>query len=88
MKVKIEDVAVNAINGIQAGYEIYKATAAAMDAIEDDIDKDGKSKLAWVLAYIKGTIEEVAENWSYWSELLIKFINSIKFLYNIVKTPL
>ena len=85
MSVKIEQVAENAITGIQAGYEIYKATAAAMDSIEEDANMSGKSKLDWVLAYIKGTFEEVAENWVYWSELLIKFINSIKTLYNLAR---
>lgn len=88
MSVKIEQVAENAITGIQAGYEIYKATAAAMDSIEEDANMSGKSKLDWVLAFIKGTIEEVATNWQYWAELLIKFINSVKFLYNLVKAPL
>lgn len=55
-----------------------------MDSIEIE-DKPGMSKRAWVLAFIKGTYKEVADNWEYWSELLIKFINSIKTIYNLVK---
>lgn len=83
--MKIETVAVNAIQGLQTGYEIYVATAKAMDAIEEKAGLSGRSKLDWVLAYIKGSIDEVAKNWQYWVELLIKFINSIKAIYNILK---
>lgn len=45
----------------------------------------GKSKLESVLSMIKGMFIEVYKNWSYWSELLIKFISSIKGIYNLVK---
>ena len=83
--MKIETVAINAIQGLQTGYEIYLATAKAMDSIEEKSGLSGKSKLDWVLAFIKGSIDEVATNWQYWSELLIKFISSIKTIYNIVK---
>lgn len=83
--MKIETVAINAIQGLQTGYEIYLATAKAMDSIEEKSGLSGKSKLDWVLAFIKGSIDEVASNWQYWSELLIKFISSIKTIYNIVK---
>ena len=83
--MKIETVAINAIQGLQTGYEIYLATAKAMDSIEEKAGLSGKSKLDWVLAFIKGSIDDVAANWQYWSELLIKFIGSIKTIYNIVK---
>ena len=56
-----------------------------MDSIEEKANLSGKSKLEWVLAFIKGSIDEVATNWDYWSTLLIKFISSIKTIYNIVK---
>ena len=84
-KMKIETVAVNAIQGLKTGYEIYLAAAKAMDSIEEKAGLSGRSKLEWVLAFIKGSIEEVATNWDYWSTLLIKFISSIKTIYNIVK---
>ena len=84
--MNIEKVAINAIDTAAVGYEIYLATAKAMDVIQANANLDGKSKRDWVLAYIKGTINEVYTNSSYWSELLIKFINSIKTIYNIVKT--
>lgn len=84
--MKIEQVAINAIDAAASGYEIYLATAKAMDVIQANANLDGKSKRDWVLAYIKSTIEEVAENWQFWSELLIRFISSIKTIYNIVRT--
>ena len=83
--MKIETVAVNAIQGLKTGYEIYLAAAKAMDSIEEKAGLSGRSKLDWVLAFIKGSIDEVATNWDYWSTLLIKFISSIKTIYNIVK---
>lgn len=83
--MKIETVAINVLDAAAAGYEIYLATSKAMDSIEEKSGLSGKSKLDWVLAFIKGTIEEVANNWQYWSELLIRFISSIKTIYNIVK---
>lgn len=85
--MKIEQVAINAIDAAASGYDIYIATAKAMDAIQANADLDGKSKRDWVLAYIKSTIKEVYNNWSYWSELLIRFISSIKTIYNIVRSP-
>ena len=83
--MKIETVAINAIQGVKTGYEIYLAASKAMDSIEEKSGLSGKSKLDWVLSFIKGSFKEVASNWQYWSELLIKFINSIKAIYNIVK---
>lgn len=85
--MKIEQVAINAIDAAASGYDIYIATAKAMDAIQEKAENsDPKYKRDWVLAYIKSTIEEVAENWQVWSELLIRFISSIKTIYNIVRT--
>ena len=83
--MKIETVAVNAIQGLKTGYEIYLAAAKAMDSIEEKEGLSGRSKLDWVLAFIKVSIDEVATNWDYWSTLLNKFISSIKTIYNIVK---
>lgn len=83
--MKIETVAVNALDAAKTGYEIYLATSKAMDSIEEKSGLSGRSKLDWVLAFIKGSIDEVANNWSYWSTLLIKFISSIKGIYNLVK---
>ena len=83
--MKIETVAINVLDAAKLGYDIYLATSKAMDSIEEKSGLIGKSKLDWVLAFIKGTIEEVANNWQYWSELLIRFISSIKTIYNIVK---
>ena len=82
---KIESIALNIFDVAQTGYEIYIAASKAMDSIEEKSGLSGKSKLDWVLSFIKGSFEEVANNWQYWSELLIKFINSIKAIYNIVK---
>ena len=85
--MKIEQIAINAIDAAASGYDIYIATAKAMDAIQERAgNRDPKYKRDWVLAYIKSTIEEVAENWQVWSELLIRFISSIKTIYNIVRT--
>ena len=85
--MKIEQIAINAIDAAASGYDIYIATAKAMDAIQGRMEnRDPKYKRDWVLAYIKSTIEEVAENWQLWSELLIRFISSIKTIYNIVRT--
>ena len=84
--MNIEKAAIQAIDTAAWGYEIYLATAKEMDVIQENANLDGKSKRDWVLAYIKGTIREVYNNWSYWSELLIRFISSIKTIYNIVKT--
>ncbi|MEG0835778.1 MAG: hypothetical protein RR413_10080 [Christensenellaceae bacterium] len=84
--MKIEQVAINAIDAAVSGYDIYIATAKAMDLIQGRMEnRDSKYKRDWVLAYIKSTIREVAENWQVWSELLIRFISSIKTIYNIVK---
>lgn len=83
--MNIEKTAINALDAAAVGYEIYLATAKAMDVIQENANLDGKSKRDWVLAYIKGTIVEVYNNWSYWSELLIRFISSIKTIYNIVR---
>ena len=84
--MKIEQIAINAIDAAASGYDIYIATAKAMDAIQERSEnRDPKYKRDWVLAYIKSTIEEVAENWQLWSELLIRFISSIKTIYNIVR---
>lgn len=84
--MKIEQVAINAIDAAASGYDIYIATAKAMDSIQERAEnRDPKYKRDWVLAYIKSTIEEVAENWQVWSELLIRFISSIKTIYNIVR---
>ena len=85
--MKIEQIAINAIDAAASGYDIYIATAKAMDAIQERAENRGpKYKRDWVLAYIKSTIEEVANNWQVWSELLIRFISSIKTIYNIVRT--
>ena len=83
--MNIEETAINALDAAAVGYEIYLATAKAMDVIQANANLDGKSKRDWVLAYIKGTTVEVYNNWSYWSELLIRFISSIKTIYNIVR---
>ena len=83
--MKIENVAINALDVAKTGYEIYVSTAKAMDSIEEKAGLSGKSKLDWVLAFINGSIDEVATNWGYGSTLLIKFISSIKTIYNIVK---
>ena len=83
--MNIEKTAINALDAAAAGYEVYIATAKAMDVIQANANLDGKSKRDWVLAYIKGTIHEVYNNWSYWSELLIRFISSIKTIYNILR---
>jgi len=81
---KIEQIALNIFDVAQTGYEIYMSTARAMDSLESS-GMSGKSKLESVLSMIKGMFVEVYENWAYWSELLIKFINSIKTIYNLVK---
>lgn len=81
---KIESIALNIFDAAQTGYEIYISTARAMDSLENS-GMNGKSKLESVLSMIKGMFIEVYENWSYWSELLIKFISSIKSIYNLVK---
>jgi hypothetical protein len=84
----IEKVAASIIDTTVAGYEIYLATAKAMDSIQARAQKDSldwKQKRDWVLSYIKSTIVEVAENWQTWSELLIRFISSAKTFYNIVR---
>ena len=84
--MKIEQIAINAIDAAASGYDIYIATAKAMDSIQGRMENRGpKYKRDWVLAYIKSTIEEVAENWQVWSELLIRFISSIKTIYNIAR---
>jgi len=82
--MNIEKTAIKALDAAAVGYEIYLATAKAMDVIQANANLEGKSKRDWVLSYIKGTIHEVYNNWSYWSELLIRFISSIKTIYNIV----
>lgn len=87
--MNIEKVVIGAIDSASTGYEVYIATAKAMDSIQARAKEsgiDGKSKRDWVLAYIKSTIVEVAENWQKWSELLIRFISSAKTFYNIVRT--
>ena len=81
---KIEQIALNIFDVAQTGYEIYISTARAMDSLENS-GMNGKSKLESVLSMIKGMFVEVYENWAYWSELLIKFIDGIKKIYNIVK---
>ncbi|MEG1695586.1 MAG: hypothetical protein RR282_00655 [Acinetobacter sp.] len=84
--MRIEQVAINAIDAAASGYDIYIATAKAMDSIQERAEnRDPKYKRDWVLVYIKSTIIEVAENWQVWSELLIRFISSIKTIYNIVR---
>ncbi|MEG2686807.1 MAG: hypothetical protein RR954_06785 [Christensenellaceae bacterium] len=84
--MKIEQVAINAIDAAASGYDIYIATAKAVDSIQERAEnREPKYKRDWVLAYIKSTIREVAENWQVWSELLIRFISSIKTIYNIVR---
>lgn len=81
---KIEQIALNIFDVAQTGYEIYISTARAMDSLENS-GMSGKAKLESVLSMIKGMFVEVYENWAYWSELLIKFIDGIKKIYNIVK---
>ena len=83
--MNIQEVAIKAIDATVAGYDIYIATAKAMDAIQVK-EITGREKLDWVIAFIKSTIIEVAENWQFWSEKLIRFISSIKTIYNIVRT--
>ena len=56
-----------------------------MDAMEIESGLSGIAKKGIVLDYIHKTIKEVATNWSYWFNLLSKFIDSIKTIYNIVK---
>lgn len=82
--MNIQQVAIQAIDATVAGYDIYIATAKAMDAIQVE-EITGREKLDWVIAFIKSTIVEVAENWQFWSEKLIRFISSIKTIYNIVR---
>ena len=81
---KIEQIALNIFDVAQTGYDIYMSTARAMDSLENS-GMSGKSKLESVLSMINGMFIEVYENWAYWSELLIKFISSIKGIYNLVK---
>lgn len=82
--MNIQQVAIQVIDATVAGYDIYIATAKAMDAIQVK-EITGREKLDWVIAFIKSTIIEVAENWQFWSEKLIRFISSIKTIYNIVR---
>lgn len=81
--MNIQQVAIQAIDATLAGYDIYIATAKAMDAIQVK-EITGREKLDWVISFIKSTIMEVAENWQFWSEKLIRFISSIKTIYNIM----
>ena len=48
-----------------------------MDSLENS-GMSGKIKTESVLSMIKRHVYRFIENWSYWSELLIKFISSIK----------
>lgn len=82
--MNIQQVAIQAIDATVTGYDVYIATAKAMDVIQVK-EITGREKLDWVIAFIKSTIIEVAENWQFWSEKLIRFISSIKTIYNIVR---
>lgn len=82
--MKIEQIALETIDIARYGYEIYLATARAMDSLEES-GMSGKSKLESVLSMIMGMFDEAANNWEYWSNVLIKFIGGIKSFYNALK---
>lgn len=83
--MKIQELTFSVIGAARDFFYIYDAVAKHMDAMEIESGLSGIAKKGIVLDYIHKTIKEVATNWSYWFNLLSKFIDSIKTIYNIVK---
>lgn len=78
-----------ALNGtlalITIGRDIYQAVVDTMDAAEEGNHKDGQSKKAWVLAYVKSIIIEAGKNWDKWAKYVSDFIDAAKSVYNSLK---
>ena len=71
------------IQAIEEGKEIYQTAVNAMDALETvSANKSGADKKDIVLAVIQSFVEEAGQNWSTWADLVSKFIDTIKGLYN------
>ena len=84
----IAQVAVGVINLIEDSRFIYSIAANAMDAVEalQDSELTGADKKAWVLAFVKSVVLNIADNWDTYAALISDFIDKIKAAYNAVRS--
>ena len=82
----IAQVAVGVINLIEDGRFIYSIAANAMDSVESqNSELSGAGKKAWVLAFVKSVVLNIADNWDTYAALISDFIDKIKTAYNAVR---
>ena len=83
----IAQVAVGVINLIEDGQYIYSIATNAMDAVEaQHSGLSGVDKKAWVLAFVKSVVLNIADNWDAYADLISDFIDKIKTAYNAVRS--
>ncbi len=83
----IAQVAVGVINLIDDGRFIYSIAANAMDSVESqNSGLSGVDKKAWVLAFVKSVVLNIADNWDAYAALISDFIDKIKTVYNEVRS--
>ena len=83
----IAQVAVGVINLIDDGRFIYSIAANAMDSVESqNSELSGADKKAWVLAFVKSVVLNIADNWDTYAALISDFIDKIKTAYNAVRS--
>ena len=83
----IAQVAVGVINLIDDGRFIYSIAANAMDSVESqNSELSGADKKAWVLAFVKSVVLNIADNWDTYAALISDFIDKIKTAYNEVRS--
>ena len=82
----IAQVAVGVINLIDDAQYIYTISTNAMDSVESqNSGLSGADKKAWVLAFVKSVVLNIADNWDTYAALISDFIDKIKTAYNAVR---
>lgn len=82
----IAQVAVGVINLIDDAQYIYTIATNAMDSVESqNSGLSGADKKAWVLAFVKSVVLNIADNWDAYEALISDFIDKIKTAYNAVR---
>jgi hypothetical protein len=83
--LSISTVAIGLLTAVTNGRTIYQATANAMDAVEVPGALSGTAKKQAVLAFIKGLVIDLGQNWDVYENLVSTFIDQLKVAYNAVK---
>lgn len=83
--LSITNLASGVLLAASTGYTIYAAAANVMDAVKTQGSLTGVKKKEAVMAFIKGYVFDIGQNWDVYEQLISTFIDQIKAAYNAVK---